>query len=29
MGRAYNNTNSMCLGRYFTYEERISLTLIY
>jgi hypothetical protein len=25
MGRAYNNTNSMCLGRYFTYEERIGL----
>lgn len=25
MGCAYNNTNSMCLGRYFTYEERISL----
>lgn len=25
MGRAYNNTNSLCLGRYFTYEERISL----
>ena len=25
MGRAYNNTDSMCLGRYFTYEERISL----
>lgn len=25
MGCAYNNTDSMCLGRYFTYEERISL----
>ena len=25
MGRAYNNTNSMCLGKYFTYEERIGL----
>lgn len=25
MGRTYNNTNSMCLGRSFIYEERISL----
>jgi len=25
MGCAYNSTNSLCLGRYFTYEERISL----
>ncbi len=25
MGRAYNNIDSLCLERYFTYEERISL----